>query len=314
MQKSNLSTILWKDFLEIFKISKYQLIFVSALIGVLLFLLNSFLGVSLYTNNFSDWLKDRLWMYFYIKEAPGKESETYTEIMTLKDKLQAEWLEILFSSKEDALGFLEKKIPNVVENFQKYGIENPLPATLYVMFKNKDQYEDLKEIIIQHKDLILNIKDIDTDPGKSLQQQENRMLTFINFTNFIQTVSWSIIWLLSVIILTLMWFLLHSVYEKFHNDFKLKKMLGAWSQQITTGFVWLTLGIIIWSFILCTVLLLITWIIINVFIQKLFGMSLFNVIGSVSIVSMIYLMQIIIVSTIALILSYFYIYKLNKNV
>jgi cell division protein FtsX len=68
----------------------------------------------------------------------------------------------MFSSKDDALNFLEKKIPDVVNNFQKFGIDNPLPSTLYVMFDSNTTYESLKNIIIQNKDIILNIKDIDS--------------------------------------------------------------------------------------------------------------------------------------------------------
>ncbi|MEI8008564.1 MAG: hypothetical protein WCI00_04000 [bacterium] len=67
----------------------------------------------------------------------------------------------MFSSKDDALAFLQKKIPDVVSNFQKFGINNPLPATLYVMFDSDTKYEALKTLIIQNKDIILNTKDID---------------------------------------------------------------------------------------------------------------------------------------------------------
>jgi cell division protein FtsX len=223
MNKSNVSKILWEDLGEICKVSRKQLTLVSVLIGVLLFLLNTFLGVSFYAGNFSDTLKDKLGMYFYIKDTPGQESQTYTEIMTLQDELKSKHLTVMFSSKEEALTFLEKKIPNVVENFQKYGINNPLPATLYVMFRNQSQYESLKSIIIKHKDIILNIKDI--DPDKTLQQQENRVLTIINFSNFIQVLSYSIIALLGIISLSFVIFLLRNMFDTFSADFKIKKIL-----------------------------------------------------------------------------------------
>lgn len=90
MQKGNVSKILREDLGEIFKVSRYQLGLVSILIGVLLFLLNTFLGVGLYAGQFSDTLKDKVGMYFYIKDTPGKESETYTEIIAVKDELKAE--------------------------------------------------------------------------------------------------------------------------------------------------------------------------------------------------------------------------------
>jgi len=90
MQKGNVSKILREDLGEVFKVSWYQLGLVSILIGVLLFLLNTFLGVGLYAGQFSDTLKDKVGMYFYIKDVPGQESQTYTEIITIKDELKAE--------------------------------------------------------------------------------------------------------------------------------------------------------------------------------------------------------------------------------
>jgi cell division protein FtsX len=88
----------------------------------------------------------------------------------------------------------------VVGNFEKYGISNPLPATLYVMFRNQSQYEDLKAVILKHKDIILNIKDV--DPDKSLQQQENRVLTIINLSNFVVRISYVIIAILLAMIIS----------------------------------------------------------------------------------------------------------------
>ncbi|MBU0627084.1 hypothetical protein KKG31_00440 [Patescibacteria group bacterium] len=90
MQKGPVSTVLRSDLKKIFKVSWYQLGLVSMLIGVLLFLLNTFLGVGLYSNQFSDTLKDKLGMYFYIQDIPGKENEIYTEVIQLKDELKDE--------------------------------------------------------------------------------------------------------------------------------------------------------------------------------------------------------------------------------
>jgi cell division protein FtsX len=118
--------------------------------------------VSLYANQFTGQLKDRLGMYFYIKETVDQSGDINKRVITLKDELEAKGLKVMFSSKDDALAFLQKKIPDVVSNFQKFGIDNPLPATLYVMFDNDSKYEALKTIILKNKDIILNTKDIDS--------------------------------------------------------------------------------------------------------------------------------------------------------
>jgi len=103
-------------------------------------------------------------MYFYIKDVAVDQtgsSDVYKQVISLKDELEANGLKVMFSSKDDALAFLEKKIPDVVSNFQKFGIDNPLPATLYVMFDSDSKYESLKTTILKYKDIILNTKDID---------------------------------------------------------------------------------------------------------------------------------------------------------
>lgn len=312
MQKGDISKVFWEDLTAIFKVSGYQLGLVSILIGVLLFLLNTFLWVSLYAGQFSDTLKDKLGMYFYIKDIPGQESQTYTEIIQMQDELKSQWLKTMFSSKEDALGFLEKKMPDVVGNFEKYGIDNPLPATLYVMFKNESQYQHLKSIVLTHKDIILNIKDV--DPDKNLQQQENRVLTIINFTNFLQRLSYSIIVFLALTILTFVAFLLRSIFDKFAYDFKVKKILGAATEQITRWFTWLTLGVILGAFVICAALLIITGSLLHIYLEQLFGMSIFDVVGNIGMVSIIYLLQIIIVTLISIFLSYFYVHSLHKKI
>ena len=139
-------------------------------------------------------------MYFYIKEDTTQTNEIYKRVINLKDELEANGLKVMFSSKDDALAFLQKKIPDVVSNFQKFGIDNPLPATLYVMFDSDSKYEALKTIILKNKDIILNTKDIDS--GSTLKQQENRVLTIINLSNFIVWLSYIIITILLAIILS----------------------------------------------------------------------------------------------------------------
>jgi cell division protein FtsX len=105
--------------------------------------------------------------------------------------LEKQGLKVVFSSKEDAFKFLEKRVPELISNLKKFDIKNPLPATLYVMFQNDNQYETLKNSILKYKEIILNIKDI--DESSTLKQQENRVLNIINFTNFIMILSYTLI-------------------------------------------------------------------------------------------------------------------------
>lgn len=267
-----------EDLKTLFQHFWWKLLGISVLIGFLLFLLNIFLWLGLYAHQFSGQLKDKLGMYFYIKETPWQEEQTYKDILLMKDELQSKGLKVMFSSKDDALAFLQKKIPDVVDNFQKFGISNPLPATLYVMFSSDSEYTILKTVILNHKDIILNVKDIDA--GSTIKQQENRILTVINMSNFIVVSSYCIIWLILLVVLAFLGFLLKNIFSTLHKEFEVKKLLWANYLDVVQSFVMITLDILLVSFIICFALVVVTAIILDVYLNALFSisfLSLFNI-------------------------------------
>lgn len=314
MFKTSLSKIFKHDLNHILKTSWTNVFWVSIFIGFLLFLLNIFLWVSLYANQFTGELKDRLGMYFYIKDVASdqtRSSDIYKRVITLKDELETKGLKVMFSSKDDALAFLQKKIPDVVNNFQKFGIENPLPATLYVMFDSDSKYESLKTIILKNKDIILNTKDLDT--WSTLKQQENRVLTIINLSNFVVGLSYVIIAILFAIIISFLGFLLKNIFHTFHRELEIKKILWATYNQIIKGFVALTMNVLWFSFIICLALLLISWITINYYIYSLFDITLWSVFNNIALIIGIFLTEIIIIAGAGLGFSYFFSRALNKK-
>jgi hypothetical protein len=108
------------DVKAIFQSYKGQMIWIAILSGFLIFLLNILIGVSFYGNAFNASLRDKLGMYFYIKDVPEQETFIYKQVMDLKEKLQAEGLQVDFSTKEDALAFLQKRLPDLSGSFEKF--------------------------------------------------------------------------------------------------------------------------------------------------------------------------------------------------
>ncbi|GHV23371.1 hypothetical protein FACS1894176_03640 [Bacteroidia bacterium] len=114
------SKLFWDDVKAIFHSYKGQMIWIAILSGFLIFLLNILIGVSFYGNAFNDSLRDKLGMYFYIKDSPEQETQIYKQVMNLKEKLQAEGLKVDFSTKEDALAFLQKRLPDLTGSFERF--------------------------------------------------------------------------------------------------------------------------------------------------------------------------------------------------
>jgi len=116
-------------------------------------------------------------MYFYVVDSVSTDDSVYTQVTQLTKKLEDAGMETVFASKDEAFGFLQNRIPNVIENFKRFGINNPLPATLYVMFDNDQQYQILKDTIVSYKSIISNSSDV--DQVSTLGQQENRAVMMI---------------------------------------------------------------------------------------------------------------------------------------
>ena len=158
----NKNWALRRDTKHIIKNWFISIIFTWIIIWLLFFLFNVFSGLLIKEKAINDNVASRIGMYFYIQdENEANWDEVYKRIINIKDELTAKWIKAEFSSKNDAFGFLESKIPEITENFEKFWIENTLPSTLYVMFKNEKEYNIMKDIIVANKDIILNVKDVD---------------------------------------------------------------------------------------------------------------------------------------------------------
>ena len=177
-----------------------QTIVTTVLVSFLLLLLNILGVLSHGAGALGDEVKSKLGMYFYLDEAPDQESEVYASTITLMDQLEQAGLRVEFYSKEDAIELLESRLPNVIKNFEEYGIDNPLPPTLYVMFDNEDQYDSLKNIIADYQHIIVNLDDL-TD-GITFAEQERTVANVISMTNFLQFASYFLICVLVVVIVT----------------------------------------------------------------------------------------------------------------
>ncbi len=244
------NSLLRRDTKNIIKNWLKNIIFTWVLIWFLFFIFNIFAGLLLKENKISENITSKIWMYFYIQDENQENwDEIYKKIINIKDQLANHWIRSEFSSKNDAFSYLETKIPEITNNFEKFGIENTLPSTLYVMFKNKKEYWIMKDIIVANRDIILNVKDV--DKWATLQQQENRALKVIEIISTIKNTTLFIIIMLSVIIITFTQHLLKHFFFDFYKEIQVKKLLWAthtdanWWFLLTLVFT-ITLWFIVW--------------------------------------------------------------------
>lgn len=246
------SSFLKQDIIGLIKHHWKQLLGMSLVIWFVLFLLNLFLGTSFYIHSFWEWVKDKLGMYFYIKDDVDTQSITYKKVVSLQTDLAKQGIKSSFSSKDDAMKFLESKLPNVMDNFNKFWVENSLPSTIYVMFRSQSEYEALKTTLLNYKDIILNMKDV----ANNIETQENRTLSLINIVNFVWWLLVTVAIILIWIILALLWALTILFTKYFKKQIELRHLLGWFVHETAKEFSFIHLDLLVISFIICGLLVL----------------------------------------------------------
>ena len=300
------------DIKSIFRTYRWQMIWISVLSGFLLFLLNILIGVSMYGNMLNDSLKDKLWMYFYLRNDVESEGKVYKQVLRLKDKLEREGLQVNFLTKEDAMDFMMKRLPELTGSLEKFWMENPLPATLYVTFSDKSQYQVLQDVMLENKDIVLNIQDL--DQIDNLEEQENRIVNVIKLSNFVQILAISLVIVIAAVILSFSIFFLRSIFTRFWNDIQVKKLLWASKAQIIMPFLWLVLYAIIWWFLLSLLLTLSSLWVFDFYMSQLFESTLTShLFANRGSILLLFIVEIIMIIWLLMWISYVFISRLHKK-
>ena len=212
--------------LNILKSQRKTVALVTILLSFLLMLINIFSGLVYGINHVSDNVKSKLGMYLYIKEDPRQVDEIYNNVKNLSQELSQAGMKITYYSKADALDKLQKKIPDVVKNFSKYGIKNPLPPTLYITFQEEKDLDQLKFIIAKYTSIISNTTELEKTTV-NFRDQEKRVQSFISMSQ-VGTISLIIgTVILLCIISTFLTFMIKSLFDSQVQYIQVTALLGA---------------------------------------------------------------------------------------
>lgn len=151
-------------------------------------------------------------------------------------------MDVVFYSKEDAFQLLEKKLPTIISNLEKYGIKNPLPATMYVIFSSKDEFVQLQQAMVTYQDIVTNLDEI--QEGLSFEQQEEKAAHVISLTETAVRFSWFLIGMIVSIIVVVLVYVIHINFFTFAKQIEVEKLLGAPYSLIKRPFLLLVPGVL----------------------------------------------------------------------
>ena len=300
------------DVKSIFRCYRGQMIWISVLSGFLLFLLNILIWVSMYGNTLNASLNDKLGMYFYLNDNVEEETRLYKQVMQLKDRLEKEGLKVNFLTKEDAMDFMMKRLPELTWSLEKFWMTNPLPATLYVTLPDISKYETLKNVMLENKEIIINIQDV--EQLDNLESQENRIRNVIKLSNFVQILSMSLVVILAAAVLSFSIFFLRSIFNRFWNDIQVKKLLWATKSQIIMPFLTLILYSIIGWFLISLLLTLVSMGVFDYYMSQLFSYTLTaHLFAKWWVIILLFIVEILVIVWALMGISYGFVSKLHKK-
>lgn len=299
--------VIKKDTETLVRTYRIPMILVSLLMGFLLFIMNIFLGISVQGQNFNDQMKSKLGVYIYLKDTKNQQQQA----VSLKEELENKGLKVNYTSKEDALKFVERRVEDLTKTLRKYNLDNPMPSTLYINYAGAEQFAQMKQILEKNKDAIINMNDLSDNVVKT---QEKRVLNIINLSNVLQSFGYLIVGLMGVSVLVFAVFFLQAMFEHFKRDVQAKKLLWASARQIAQPFlrvIFIALGL---GFVIATLLLISASLGIETYLAAVFNFSLVNAIADVVFeILALGVVEIVVMMIVLMGVSYWQVMRWNKK-
>jgi len=224
-------------------------------IGTIIFIFNIILTINFITNEALSDLNKKVDLIVYLKE-----STDYSQAQDLIDKIKTQdgVEDAIYTSKENALKQLKTTHPNLALAFEKYNLDNPLPASINIKTLHPQYHEEISNFLNQEKQLkyISNqLSDQNTEQNNIISSVSKNLYKLNNFANQI------IFWLVITFIIGGTLIMLNALHITIFNrktEISIMKLVGASHWFIKLPFILESIiyGIlaIILSFIMLSVL------------------------------------------------------------
>jgi cell division protein FtsX len=197
-----------------------------------------------------------------------------TRIVALKDALEAQGLHVRYISKEDALKNLQTRLPSMVKSFDQYGIDNPLPVTLYVTFADQKQFDAVMSIKKTYADMLYAGSESTTP---DLQFQRNARI--INLLHVLEVFFWAIVLACVVVILIFLGMIIKTKFHAMYQTIHVQQLMGASYARLKKPFFFNSFILLVLGYLIAAILIAILLSTVASIFPYLFGISLTDVFG-----------------------------------
>lgn len=203
-------------------------------IATIIFIFNVIIGVNFIAKDALNDLNKKLDITVYLKE-----STTKNDALKLTNDLQAITgvEDVEYISKEDALAQLKTTNPDLTLSFEKYKLENPLPASINITTSTPDAQETVRKELLQTKyqPYLSNIaNDKDSSSNKIISSVSENLINLNNFTYQI------VFWMVIIFIIGGTLIILNAIQMTVHTrnqEISIMKLVGAPFYSIRLPFI-----------------------------------------------------------------------------
>ena len=193
-------------------------------IGTIIFIFNVILAVNFIAKEAIQDLSEKIDVVIYLQESTTiEESQSIAkDIATLEGVV-----EVTYTSKNDALNQLKLTHPDISLAFEKYGLGNPLPASLNVTTEHPKYHQSIADFLNQDKYLakLSNIVTTGDSSTNTVMTSVSKNLNSV--TNFAQQV---IFWLIMIFVIGGVLIILNALQITIFNrkkEIEVMKLVGS---------------------------------------------------------------------------------------
>ena len=212
------------------KILSLATVFVA---GTILFIFNIILAVNFIAKDALNDLNQKVDITVYLKQDVSYESTLalINEVKALKQVMN-----VGFVSKEDALKQIQGSHPDIAEAFDKYNLENPLPASINITTTDPKYHRGLIEFLSQdkYKSYFTNIINQGDRNNEVVNSVSKNLIELNNFTH--QVIFWLVVIFVSGGSLIILNALQINIFTR-RKELSVMKLVGASNWFIRAPFI-----------------------------------------------------------------------------
>lgn len=233
--------------------NKFLTIATVLVMAVLIFIFNIILGVNFVTKSALDDLTKKVDVVVYLKD-----NVEYYEIQQMSEELNNldGVVEVTYTSKTDALKIVAKTHPKTAEFLTRYGVDNPLPASINVTTERPELHIMVQQFLNQEKyrHMLANIV---TDTGSQNAATDAVTSNLINLSQATnQIIFWVFVVFISGSVLIISNAIQLTIYSR-QREIYIMRLVGATRNFIQLPFLFEGLFYGVFSLLLAMILLFI---------------------------------------------------------